>query len=145
MNVVWDLNLISKTIRIENRRTFKAYDGINNTFNLAYAILKYRVHKAILKAHLEPFLGFVHSEAFGKPSLVCDMMELYRFSMDDFLIQYCQKLGKADFKTRFEDYSPNRKAKREYLNRSLTTDLTRKLSGYFERKVEIPRIRHGSR
>jgi CRISPR/Cas system-associated endonuclease Cas1 len=59
MNVVWDLNLISKTIRIENRRTFKAYDGINNTFNLAYAILKYRVHKAILKAHLEPFLGFV--------------------------------------------------------------------------------------
>ena len=73
------------------------------------------------------------------------MMELYRFLMDDFLIQYCQKLGKADFKTRFEDYSPNRKAKREYLNRSLSTDLTRKLSGYFERKVEIPRIRHGSR
>jgi len=99
--------------------------------------MKYKVHRAVLKAHLEPFLGFVHSEAFSKPSLTCDFMELYRYFIDDFLIQYCQKLGKADFKTRFEDYSPNCKAKREYLNRSLTTDLTEKLSGYFERKLRF--------
>ena len=70
------------------RISFKAYDGLNNTFNLAYAVLKWKVHRAVLKAKLEPYLGFLHSEQFGKPSLVCDFMELYGCLVDGFLIQY---------------------------------------------------------
>lgn len=50
--------------------------------------------RAIIKAKLEPFLGFVHSEQFGKPSLVCDLMELYRFLIDDFIMQYSKGLRK---------------------------------------------------
>jgi CRISPR-associated protein Cas1 len=103
--------LLPKLIRIENRRTFKAYDGVNNTFNLAYTILKYRVYQAIVKAHLEPYLGFLHSEQFGKPSLVCDFQELYRYLIDDFLIGYCQKLGRRDFMMKSEYRSKNRRGK----------------------------------
>ena len=33
----------------------------------------------------------------GKPSLVCDFQELYRYLIDDFLIDRCQKLHKNDF------------------------------------------------
>jgi CRISPR/Cas system-associated endonuclease Cas1 len=33
-----------KEIRVENRLGFKAYDGLNNTFNLVYAVLKWKVH-----------------------------------------------------------------------------------------------------
>jgi CRISPR-associated protein Cas1 len=85
--------LFPKSLRIEKRKSFKAYDGVNNTFNLAYTILKYKVHSAILKAHLEPFLGFVHAEAHSEPSLICDMMEIYRGLIDHFIIEFSQSLN----------------------------------------------------
>ena len=134
-------------LKIEKRRTYKAYDGINNTFNLAYTVLKWRIHSAIIKAKLEPFLGFLHSEQFGKPSLVCDLMEPYRFLIDDFLIQYCEKLRKKDFVMAKEDFSSNgkRKGERQYLAKDLAKDLMLKLNSYFETFVEIQRIRHGAR
>jgi CRISPR-associated protein Cas1 len=76
----------------EGRRTFKAYDGVNNLFNLGYELLSWKVHKALVNAKLEPYLGFLHSEQYGKPSLVCDMMELYRFMIDDYLIAHYRKI-----------------------------------------------------
>jgi CRISPR-associated protein Cas1 len=137
--------LIPEAFRPEKRRGFKAYDGINNSFNLGYEILRWKVHKALLKAKLEPFLGFLHSTQVGKPSLVCDFMELYRYLIDDFLIQYCKTLRKKDFAMQREDYSSNRKGKREYLNNDSTRDFMRKLNTFFETVVEIPRIKHGKR
>lgn len=49
-----------------------------------------------------------HSEQFGKPSLVCDLMELYRYLIDDFVIEYCKSLKKKDFALESEDYSSSR-------------------------------------
>jgi CRISPR-associated protein Cas1 len=72
------LQLIPERIRPERRRGFKAYNGVNNLFNLAYELLAWKVHRALINAKLEPYLGFLHSEQFGKPSLVCDFQELYR-------------------------------------------------------------------
>jgi len=123
--------LFAKTVRVKNRVTFKAYDGVNNTFNLAYAVLKWKVQRAIMQAKLEPYLGFLHAEKFGKPSLVCDFMELYRYLVDDFLIRYSQSLKKSDFVMQREDFSKNKIGQREYLNDSKTTDLTRKLYDFF--------------
>jgi CRISPR-associated protein Cas1 len=137
--------LFPEKLRPENRETFKAYDGVNNTFNLAYEVLSWKVHRAIVRAKLEPYLGFLHSVQFGKPSLVCDLQELYRCLIDDFLIQHCQKLKKKDFEMKHEDLSKDRKGKREYLNGVQTSELMKKLSIYFESKVEIPRIRVGKR
>jgi CRISPR/Cas system-associated endonuclease Cas1 len=44
-----------------------------------------------------------------------------------------------------EDFSARRKGKREYLNDSLTRSLIKSLNGYFQTKVEIPRIRNGKK
>jgi CRISPR-associated protein Cas1 len=138
--------LMPQAILIEKRRrSFKAYDGLNNTFNLAYTVLKWKVHRAIMRAKLEPFLGFLHSEQFGKPSLACDLMELYRYLIDDFIIQYSKSLRKKDFALNQEDFSSNRKGKREYLSKPLAKDLMIKLNAYFESKVEVPRVKHGNR
>jgi CRISPR-associated protein Cas1 len=87
-------NLFSEAIRPEGRKTFKAYDGVNNVFNLGYEMLSWKVQHALIKAKLEPYLGFLHSTAKGKPSLICDFMELYRYLVDDLAIQYCTKLNK---------------------------------------------------
>lgn len=137
--------LLPTTISIKRRRTFKAFDGINNTLNLAYTVLKWKVHRAITKAKLEPYLGFLHSEQFGKPSLVCDLMEGYRYLIDDFVIQYCTNLKKKDFMMQREDYSSNRKGERQYLSKPLARDMMNKLNSFLESIVEIPRVRHGNK
>lgn len=137
--------LLPESLRPDRRRTFKAYDGVNNVFNLAYEVLSWKVQHALIRAKLEPYLGFLHSTATGKPSLVCDFQELYRYLVDDFVVQYCQKLGKEDFMMKSEDFSKWRKGKREYLNDSRTRDLIRGLTEHFQSKVKIPRIRMGDR
>jgi CRISPR-associated protein Cas1 len=139
------LQLIPERIRPEGRKTFKAYDGVNNLFNLAYELLAWKVHRALINAKLEPYLGFLHSEQFGKPSLVCDFQELYRYLIDDFAIQYCQKLAKLDFTFKTEKASGHKKGKREYLNYVETKDFTKKLNDCFQTTVEIPRIKVGER
>jgi len=137
--------LLPEPIRPETRKKFKAYDGTNNLFNLAYEMLSWKVHRALIKAKLEPYLGFLHSTQFSKPSLVCDFQELYRYLIDDFLIQYCKKLRRKDFTVKTETLSRIKKGRREYLNDIQTRDLTNELNDYFEATVEIPRIKVGKR
>ena len=129
----------------KRRRKFKAYDGLNNILNLAYEMLKWRVHTALINAKLEPYLGFLHSLEYSKPSLVCDFQELYCYLIDDFVIGYCRKLRKRDFRLKTENFSSKRKGEREYLNDLKTRDLIKKLNLYFKTKVEIPRIKHGQK
>lgn len=137
------LSLIPESVRPDRRRTFKAYDGMNNIFNLAYELLSWKVHHALIKAKLEPYLGFLHSIAKGKPSLICGFMELYRYLVDDFVIQYCRRLNKKDFTMKLEDFSTKRKGKREYLNDSQTNDFVKALNQYFQSMVRVPRVRMG--
>ena len=108
-------------------------------------MLKCRVHKALLKAKLEPYLGFLHSEQFGKPSLVCDFMEIYRFMIDDFLIQYCKRLKAKDFVMKYEVLLRHKVGKREFLNDFGSKGLMSELNNYFEMVIEIPRMKVGKR
>jgi CRISPR-associated protein Cas1 len=132
--------LFPESIRPTERSKFKAYDGVNNVFNLAYRILFWKCYRALIKAHLEPYLGFLHKVQFGRPSLVCDFMELYRYLVDNFLIEYCQTLRAKDFIAKAERWG-GKKGKRIYLNDILTRDLTLKMHGYFRRMVCAPRMR----
>jgi hypothetical protein len=81
----------------------------------------------------------------GAHTLVHDFQELYRYLTDDFVIQYCQTLGKKDFTVKSEDFSTKRKGKREYLNDFQTRGLVKGLNQYFQSKVRIPRIRMGDK
>jgi CRISPR-associated protein Cas1 len=136
-------NLIPEKIRPSKRETFMAYDGVNNLFNLSYEILAWKVYRALIKAKLEPYLGFLHSNEMGKMSLVCDFQELYRYLIDDFLIQYIQQLNKRDFEAKSEVISRRKRGKRIYLNDSDTKNLLNELNKFFEKMVSVKRIRHG--
>lgn len=118
---------------------------MNNLFNLAYEMLKWKVHQALINAKLEPYLGFLHSVQFGKPSLVCDFQELYRYLMDDFLIQYSQKFESHDFVMKQERLARKKQGKREYLNDFETRRMMNALDNFFELKVAIPRIQVGKK
>jgi CRISPR-associated protein Cas1 len=137
--------LFPEKFRPEKRRGFKAYDGLNNIFNYCYEMLSWKVHRALINAKLEPYLGFLHSVQFGKPSLVCDFQEMYRYLIDDFVIQFCKNIKEKDFMVKTEELSKSKKAKRQYLNDAQTRELTNRLSRYFESSVEVPRIKVGQR
>ena len=137
--------LFPEKIRPQGRVTFKAYDGLNNVFNFGYYVLKCRVYKALLRAKLEPYLGFLHALQHGKPSLVCDFMELYRYLIDDFLIERRTKFHKRDFVAVTDFILHLRMGKRIHLCEFEAGRLVEDLNKLFERKVEIPRIKHGKR
>jgi len=94
---------------------------------------------------LEPYLGFLHKISHNHAALVSDFMELYRYQVDNFLVNYARNLQPRDFVIKSEDYSKRRKGKRQYLNDQLTNDFIKKLNAYFESTVEIPRIKVGKR
>jgi len=137
--------LFPENIRPNGRKTYKAYDGVNNIFNFGYYVLKCRVYKALVKAKLEPYLGFLHSLQYGKPSLVCDFQELYRYLIDDFLIERCHKLHKKDFVVVTDFMMRLKMGKRIHLCEYETDSLADGLNSLFNREVEIPRIRHGTK
>jgi CRISP-associated protein Cas1 len=137
--------LFPENIRPEKRTGYKAYDGINNVFNFGYYVLKCRIHKALLKAKLEPYLGFLHSSQFGKPSLVCDFQELYRYLIDDFLIERCKKFHKNDFILVTDFMMKLKMGKKIHLCEYETDSLAEGLNSMFDNEVEIPRIKHGNK
>ena len=104
--------LFNPSVRPEGRKGYKAYDGINNIYNLAYKALSWKIHVALLKAHLEPYLGYLHEIAFGRPSLICDFMELYRYLMDDFILDYARNLKPSDFKLERRNFLQQSKRKK---------------------------------
>jgi CRISP-associated protein Cas1 len=138
-------SLFPEKLRPQTRETFNAYDGINNVLNFAYYILECRVHKALLKAKLEPYLGFLHSVQHGKPSLVCDFQELYRYLIDDFLIERCQRLLKKDFVLVTDFMMHLKMGKKIHLKEYETDSLAEDLNAFFNRMVDVARIKHGDR
>jgi CRISPR-associated protein Cas1 len=131
------LKLFPKPLRVEARQTFRAYEPLNNLLNLAYEVLAWKVFKAVIRARLEPYLGFLHSIQTDKPSLVCDLQELYRPFIDDFLIQKSKIISHKDFK---QEYGKD-KTPRMFLRYPKSSELIEALNKYFESKVAIPRIK----
>lgn len=127
----------------KRRKGYKAYDGINNLYNLTYKVLSWKIHVALLKAHLEPYLGYLHEIVFGRPSLICDFLELYRYLMDDFILTHARSLEPKDFELKREDFSSNRKGKRQYLNDKMQQEYFKRVNDYFLSRIDVPRIRRG--
>jgi len=53
-------------------------DPYNQALNYAYAIIYNRVQSALLKEGLNIYYSFLHSTNYNKPSLVFDMVEIFR-------------------------------------------------------------------
>ena len=65
-------------VNLESRKGRGAVDIVNSSLNYGYAILQSHVWTAVINAGLEPYVGFLHVDRPGKPSLVLDLMEEYR-------------------------------------------------------------------
>lgn len=66
-----------------SRRDPKLKDEFNICLNYAYGILYSDVERACILAGLDPYLGFYHTDRYGKPCLVLDVIELFRVAVAD--------------------------------------------------------------
>jgi CRISPR-associated endonuclease Cas1 len=60
-----------------------AKDLVNSMLNYGYAILYVRIWQALLAAKLNPFESLIHVQREGKPTLVYDMIEIFRSQVVD--------------------------------------------------------------
>ena len=60
-----------------------AHDPVNAMLNYSYAILASEVLKSLHTSGLDPYAGFLHSDRYGRKSLVFDLMEEFRQQIVD--------------------------------------------------------------
>jgi CRISPR-associated protein Cas1 len=71
-------------------------DPVNAGLNYGYGILKTLCFKSLLLAGLDPYVGFLHVDKSGRPSLVLDFMEQWRPRVDAVVAQMRHKLETKD-------------------------------------------------
>lgn len=67
-----------------NRRPPK--DKVNALLSFAYTLLAHEVQSALESVGIDPFVGFLHTDRPGRPSLALDMMEELRAYLADRLV-----------------------------------------------------------
>jgi CRISPR-associated protein Cas1 len=68
--------------QFKGRSRQPAQDPFNAFLNYNYGILYSLVEKACIIAGLDPYIGFVHTDQYSKPSLVFDIIENFRTHAD---------------------------------------------------------------
>ncbi len=65
-----------------NNRDQDGEDPVNKSLNYLYGILYSECWRAVVLAGLDPYLGFLHTDRSGNPTLVFDFIEQWRFTAD---------------------------------------------------------------
>jgi len=84
-------------------------------------------------------------EGQGKVTSALCFQELYRYLIDDFLIERCKKLRKKDFVLVTDFMMRLKMGKRIHLCEFEADSLADGLSSLFDREVEIPRMKYGKK
>lgn len=66
-----------------SKRDPKVKDSFNICLNYAYGILYGETERACILAGLDPYLGYYHTDRYGKPCMVLDVIELFRVAVAD--------------------------------------------------------------
>ena len=74
--------LVPEIYRFGGRSRHPAKDGFNAMLNYTYGVLYSLVERACICAGLDPFVGFLHTDNYGKMSLVFDLIEPFRILGD---------------------------------------------------------------
>lgn len=75
-------------------------DEINALLSLGYTVLLYDIVNIINLCGLDPYIGFLHKDYYGRPSLACDILELFRADLvDRFVLNKinCKEFSPDDF------------------------------------------------
>jgi len=65
-------------------------DPVNALLSLSYTLLHYEIVREVEVIGLDPTIGFYHQFEYGRESIACDLVELYRSEVDRFVWGLCR-------------------------------------------------------
>ncbi|MEL7039019.1 MAG: type I-D CRISPR-associated endonuclease Cas1d [Cyanobacteria bacterium J06592_8] len=88
--------------QFQYRRRRPPTDPVNSLLSLGYSLLRHDVQSAVNIVGFDPYLGYLHVERYGRPSLALDLMEEFRPTIVDAVVLNAinsQLLSPNDFTT----------------------------------------------
>ncbi len=64
-------------------------DPVNALLSFGYAMLRHDIQSALNICGFDPYLGFLHTQRYGRPSLALDLMEEFRPLVVDSVVTAC--------------------------------------------------------
>lgn len=77
--------LFADSLNFRKRTRRPPEDPVNAMLSLCYTLLHFEVVREIEVIGLDPTIGFLHQFEYGRESLACDLVELYRADVDRFV------------------------------------------------------------
>lgn len=75
--------------RFERRARRPPPDPVNALLSFGYTLLTHQMASVVWAVGLDPYLGFLHREAYNRPSLALDLIEPFRPVLVDSLVLRC--------------------------------------------------------
>jgi len=89
--------ILPESYTFSGRSRRPAKDYFNAFLNYGYGIMYSKVERACILAGLDPFIGFLHTDNYGKKSFVYDIIELFRYHIDEVVIKiFSKRMVKKD-------------------------------------------------
>lgn len=73
---------IPEKYRFKERSQHPAKDVANAMLNYGYGILYGKIENALIRSGIDPYIGILHRDEYGRPVLSYDVIELYRVWID---------------------------------------------------------------
>jgi len=108
---------LNKICPLKNRDP-DGQDIFNMALNYGYGMLYSEVERACILSGLDPYLGFLHMDRYGKPSMVLDMVEQFRAVIDRTIINLFvqKKLSEKDVEVIGEGKLLTKEARTKIIN-----------------------------
>ena len=78
--------LLKQSLNFNGRKRRPPTDPVNALLSFGYTLLMNHVLSAVQIAGFDPYVGYLHSEGYGKPSLALDLMEEMRTPIVDSVV-----------------------------------------------------------
>ena len=105
--------LFPESLEFKKRNRRPPEDPVNAMLSLCYTLLHYEAVREIEVIGLDPTIGFYHQFDYGRESLACDLVELYRVDVDRFVWQFFRERVFTSRDFTYEDERPGCYLKKE--------------------------------
>lgn len=82
----FDRLIKNPSFEFKNRNRRPPTDPVNSLLSLGYSLLRHDIQSAINIVGFDPYLGYLHFERYGRPSLALDLMEEFRPIVVDLVV-----------------------------------------------------------
>lgn len=91
--------LYKESLNFKARTRRPPRDPVNAMLSLCYTLIHYELIREIEIIGLDPIIGFYHQFEYGRESLACDLVELFRTNVDRFIwnLFETKEFSKSDF------------------------------------------------